>query len=205
MKPFIASTLMAAGAPGLVLAQTPAPSAAKPAKPRQPPSPKPKPPLPPTQQAVASASPPPRWKHQRRPPDAAELEVAKRVMWATSPANWGSTSTTAPARRQARLLRSWRQGHASTACTRWKAPPAPSVWKTSAARCGLQLANKSMLMSQKLGQRLADECMSPPAPGGTRPSRRTRHQRAGRARRTNPHQTEPRDAPPLFLVRRKPC
>ena len=25
----------------------------------------------------------------------------------------------------------------------------------------LQLANKSMLMSQKLGQRLADECMSP--------------------------------------------
>ena len=32
---------------------------------------------------------------------------------------------------------------------------------TKAGAVGLQIANKSMLMNQKLGQRMADECMSP--------------------------------------------
>lgn len=41
----------------------------------------------------------------------------------------------------------------STGAIRLEDHQAGAVW--------LQLANKSMLMSQKLGQRLADECMSP--------------------------------------------
>jgi hypothetical protein len=41
----------------------------------------------------------------------------------------------------------------STGAIRLEDPKAGGVW--------LQLANKSMLMSQKLGSRLADECMSP--------------------------------------------
>lgn len=41
----------------------------------------------------------------------------------------------------------------STGAIRLEDPKAGAVW--------LQLANKSMLMNQKLGQRLADECMSP--------------------------------------------
>lgn len=32
---------------------------------------------------------------------------------------------------------------------------------TKAGAVWLQIANKSMLMNQKLGQRMADECMSP--------------------------------------------
>ena len=41
----------------------------------------------------------------------------------------------------------------STGAIRLEDPQAGAVW--------LQLANKSMLMNQKLGQRLADDCMSP--------------------------------------------
>jgi len=41
----------------------------------------------------------------------------------------------------------------STGAVRLEDPKAGAVW--------LQLANKSMLMNHKLGQRLADECMSP--------------------------------------------
>ena len=41
----------------------------------------------------------------------------------------------------------------STGAIRLEDPKAGAVW--------LQLSNKSMLMNQKLGQRLADECMSP--------------------------------------------
>lgn len=41
----------------------------------------------------------------------------------------------------------------STGAIRLEDPQAGAVW--------LQLANKSMLMNQKLGQRLADECMNP--------------------------------------------
>lgn len=41
----------------------------------------------------------------------------------------------------------------STGAVRLEDPKAGTVW--------LQLANKSMLMNHKLGQRLADECMSP--------------------------------------------
>ena len=41
----------------------------------------------------------------------------------------------------------------STGAIRLEDPQSGAVW--------LQLSNKSMLMNQKLGQRLADECMSP--------------------------------------------
>ena len=41
----------------------------------------------------------------------------------------------------------------STGAIRLEDPKAGAVW--------LQLANKSMLMNQKAGQRMADECMSP--------------------------------------------
>lgn len=41
----------------------------------------------------------------------------------------------------------------STGAVRLEDPNAGAVW--------LQLANKSMLMNQKLGQRIADECMNP--------------------------------------------
>ena len=47
-------------------------------------------------------------------------------------------------------------------CTWWKAAPVRSGWKTpERGAMWLQLGNKSMLMSQKLGQRLADDCMNP--------------------------------------------
>lgn len=41
----------------------------------------------------------------------------------------------------------------STGAVRLEDPAQGAVW--------LQLANKSMLMNQKLGRRMADECMSP--------------------------------------------
>lgn len=41
----------------------------------------------------------------------------------------------------------------STGAIRLEDPKAGAVW--------LQLANKSMLMSQKLGQRMADACINP--------------------------------------------
>jgi hypothetical protein len=41
----------------------------------------------------------------------------------------------------------------STGAVRLEDQKAGAVW--------LQIANKSMLMNQKLGQRMADECMSP--------------------------------------------
>jgi hypothetical protein len=70
-------------------------------------------------------------------------------------------------------------------------------------KCGamwLQLGNKSMLMSQKLGQRLADECMTRPStrwPKRLKPARSPAPQETLRAATdapaTNAHQI---DAPP---------
>jgi Ni/Co efflux regulator RcnB len=90
----------------------------------------------------------------------ADLEVAKQVHVGDIPCELGATVKVAPARRTGLFL-------VTTKGYRFLMHPVES--RTGAIRLEdakrgamwLQLGNKSMLMSQKLGQRLADECQSP--------------------------------------------
>lgn len=90
-----------------------------------------------------------------------DLEMAKRVFVGTIACELGSSVTiTASTRRpgffavQTRGSRfSMHPVESRTGAIRLEDPKRGAMW--------LQLGNKSMLMSQKLGQRLADECMSP--------------------------------------------
>lgn len=89
-----------------------------------------------------------------------DLEVAKRVDTGELPCELGATVHVRPARRAGLFV-------VSTKGYRFLMHPVES--RTGAIRLEdakrgamwLQLGNKSMLMSQKLGQRLADECQSP--------------------------------------------
>jgi hypothetical protein len=90
-----------------------------------------------------------------------DLEMAKRVFVGTIPCELGNSVTiTASNRRPGFFV-------VQTKGARFNMHPVES--RTGALRLEdsrrgamwLQLGNKSMLMSQKLGQRLADECMSP--------------------------------------------
>lgn len=97
----------------------------------------------------------------RAPLTQAELEVAGRVHTGALPCELGQVVVLAPDSAAPGYF-SLRMGPASyrvspeettTGAIRLEDKAAGIVW--------LQLANKSMLMSQKQGRRLADECLSP--------------------------------------------
>ncbi len=92
----------------------------------------------------------------------AELAVARTVHVGTMSCELGSSVTVLPSRkREGFFLITTSRGHrffmhpseSRTGAIRLEDPKRGAMW--------LQLGNKSMLMSQKLGQRLADECQSP--------------------------------------------
>ena len=91
----------------------------------------------------------------------AELELAKRVFVGVIPCELGaSVSITPSVTRPGFFLVQTKTARfrmhpveSRTGAIRLEDPRAGAMW--------LQLGNKSMLMSQKLGQRLADECMAP--------------------------------------------
>ncbi|MBP6850246.1 MAG: hypothetical protein KA164_01510 [Rhodoferax sp.] len=97
----------------------------------------------------------------RAPLTQAELDVAARVHVGTLPCELGQTVVLVPDAAQPGYfsLRIGANGYrvspeeTTTGAIRLEDKAAGIVW--------LQLANKSMLMSQKLGRRLADECRSP--------------------------------------------
>ena len=91
-----------------------------------------------------------------------DLEIAKRVYLGTIPCELGASVTiTANEKRPGFFTVAVTKGArfnmhpvgSRTGAIRLEDPKGGAMW--------LQLGNKSMLMSQKLGQRLADECMSP--------------------------------------------
>jgi len=90
-----------------------------------------------------------------------DLEIAKRVYLGTIACELGASVTITPNDKRAGFFTVVTKGSrfsmhpvgSRTGAIRLEDPRAGAMW--------LQLGNKSMLMSQKLGQRLADECMSP--------------------------------------------
>jgi hypothetical protein len=91
---------------------------------------------------------------------AADLEMAKKVHVGDFPCELGATVHITPHKREGFFV--IRTGihrfrmhpvESRTGAIRLEDPVAEAMW--------LQLGNKSMLMSQKMGRRLADECMSP--------------------------------------------
>jgi hypothetical protein len=90
-----------------------------------------------------------------------DLELAKKVYVGTIPCELGASVTITPSERRPGffLVQTGKQRFrmhpvgSRTGAIRLEDGRAGAMW--------LQLGNKSMLMSQKLGQRLADECMSP--------------------------------------------
>lgn len=90
----------------------------------------------------------------------ADLEVAKQVYVGEMPCELGASVRVRAARRAGLFVISTKGHrflmhpvHSRTGAIRLEDPRRGAMW--------LQLGNKSMLMSQKLGQRLADECQSP--------------------------------------------
>ncbi len=140
---------------GTLHAQTPKPAAGQtPAVKKAAPAPKAKP--------KAEA------KHAPAQPEAAEAElgaaelaIAERVYVGLVPCELGNTVTLTP---DPKL-----PGHFDMQIHKIKYRLVPVLTSTGAIRLEdtkagavwLQLANKSMLMNHKLGQRMADECMSP--------------------------------------------
>ncbi|RJP67920.1 MAG: hypothetical protein C4535_09835, partial [Comamonadaceae bacterium] len=92
----------------------------------------------------------------------ADLAVAQRVHVGLIPCELGSSVQITPARRQGFFLvqvKNMRNARyfmhpveSRTGAIRLEDPKRGAMW--------LQLGNKSMLMSQQLGKRLADECMN---------------------------------------------
>jgi len=90
----------------------------------------------------------------------ADIEVAKKVFVGDIPCELGAKVTITPLKREGFFLVATK-GHrfamhpveSRTGAIRLEDPKRGAMW--------LQLGNKSMLMSQTLGQRLADECQSP--------------------------------------------
>ncbi len=91
---------------------------------------------------------------------AEDIEMAKRVFVGTIPCELGNSVTLTPSTRRPGFFVVQTKGarfsmhpvESRTGAIRLEDPKRGAMW--------LQLGNKSMLMSQKLGQRLADECMS---------------------------------------------
>ena len=92
---------------------------------------------------------------------AEDLEIAKRVFVGTIACELGNSVTITASTRRPGFFAVQTKGarftmhpvESRTGAIRLEDPKRGALW--------LQLGNKSMLMSQKLGQRLADECMSP--------------------------------------------
>ncbi len=90
-----------------------------------------------------------------------DIEMAKRVFVGTIPCELGNSVTLTPSNSRPGFFVVQTKGarfnmhpvESRTGAIRLEDPRRGAMW--------LQLGNKSMLMSQKLGQRLADECMSP--------------------------------------------
>ena len=90
----------------------------------------------------------------------ADLEVAKKVHVGDIPCELGATVHITPHKREGFfIVRAGIQRfrmhpvESRTGAIRLEDPVAGAMW--------LQLGNKSMLMSQKMGKRLADDCMNP--------------------------------------------
>lgn len=93
----------------------------------------------------------------------ADLAVAQRVYLGNIPCELGASVEITPAKRQGFFIvqvKNMRNARyymhpveSRTGAIRLEDPKRGAMW--------LQLGNKSMLMSQQLGKRLADECMSP--------------------------------------------
>ncbi|AEG93907.1 hypothetical protein [Ramlibacter tataouinensis] len=90
----------------------------------------------------------------------ADLAVARNVYVGDIPCELGAAVKITPTKREGFFLVSTRNHRfrmhpveSRTGAIRLEDPKRGAMW--------LQLGNKSMLMSQKLGQRLADECQSP--------------------------------------------
>jgi hypothetical protein len=158
--PLLVSLSAVAFAPVAVLAQTPAPRpAAKPAPAAKAPVKRP-----PLARSAAKAV------EEVTPIDEdtdvvlteADLAVAQRVHVGLIPCELGSSVQITPARRQGFFLvqvKNMRNARyfmhpveSRTGAIRLEDPKRGAMW--------LQLGNKSMLMSQQLGKRLADECMN---------------------------------------------
>jgi hypothetical protein len=90
----------------------------------------------------------------------ADREVARKVYVGDIPCELGAKVKVTPMKREGMFMVTTK-GHrfrmhpveSRTGAIRLEDPQRGAMW--------LQLGNKSMLMSQKLGQRIADECMSP--------------------------------------------
>ena len=91
----------------------------------------------------------------------ADLEVAKKVYVGVIPCELGASVTITPSEKRPGFFLVQTKGarfsmhpvEARTGAVRLEDPRRGALW--------IQLGNKSMLMSQKLGMRLADECTSP--------------------------------------------
>ena len=92
---------------------------------------------------------------------AADLAMAERVFVGTIPCELGASVTVTASKRRpgffvvqtGKMRFNMHPVESRTGAIRIEDPKRGAMW--------LQLGNKSMLMSQKLGQRLADECMGP--------------------------------------------
>jgi hypothetical protein len=158
MKAFFA-TLFIAATPALVLAQTPAAPAKPEAKPSAKEPAKPKAKLARSAQKAVEENTPIEDDPSIKLTEA-DVEIAKRVYVGVIPCELGATVKVTPMKREGMFM-------VTTAGYRFRMHPVES--RTGAIRLEdpqrgamwLQLGNKSMLMSQKLGRRLADECQSP--------------------------------------------
>jgi hypothetical protein len=154
---FVFASILIASLAATAHAQTQAP-AAKPAEAKKPVSVKKVPPAS-KRQAIEEATP-----TEEPDPSAkvtpAELEIAKRVHVGEIPCELGQKVTVKPLKREGFFL-------VSRGVNRFVMHPVESrtgaIRLEDAARGALwlQLGNKSMLMNQKEGKRLADECQSP--------------------------------------------
>ncbi len=162
MKHFALSALMLA-APALLLAQTAAPKAAAPKAAAAADQPAQAAKRAPIRRSAAKVV------EERTPIDddlsvtltPEDLELAKRVYIGTIPCELGASVTITPNEKRPGFFL------VQTGKMRFRMHPVGSrtgAIRLEDGRAGamwLQLGNKSMLMSQKMGQRLADECMSP--------------------------------------------
>lgn len=156
MKALLA-TLLVAVTPVLAFAQSPA-TADKAAKPAAKPAAKKGKLAPSARKAVEEATPIDDDLNVAL--TEADLEVAKKVHVGEIPCELGASVKVMPMKREG-MFSVITKGHhfrmhpveSRTGAIRLEDPKRGAMW--------LQLGNKSMLMSQKLGQRLADECQSP--------------------------------------------
>lgn len=157
MKKFVFASFLIAAFAGNALAQQPAAEAKPAAKPTKPVKVK-ESPAPTKRQAIEEATPTsepdPRIKLS-----ATQLAIAKTVYVGEIQCELGQKVTIKPMKREGFFFVSrgvnkfvMHPEESRTGAIRLEDPARGALW--------LQLANKSMLMSQKEGKRLADECMS---------------------------------------------